>query len=113
MYRIVEIHPISLRFISSSFVLLGLRVTTFFFFFLGGGGGSLRFYMDLFWYCVKLWPLQRVVIIPFVTDREAIEKSKILYSKGFLPLIYCPLVCSKRFKCIFITFVIRATAHAT
>ena len=46
---------------------------------------SLHFFTDLLWYCVKLWPLiiQRVVIVRFVTDREAIEKSKISYKKGF------------------------------
>ena len=40
----------------------------------------------------------KVVIVRFVTDREAIKKSKISYNKGFLPL-YCPLVCPDLFKC--------------
>ena len=55
---------------------------------------------------VKGSPLQRVLIIRFVTDREATEKSKILHNKGFLPFLYCLLVYSDRFKCIS-----RATVH--
>ena len=52
--------------------------------------------------CAKL--LQRVVIC-FATDREVIEKSKILHNKGSLASLYCPLVCPEQFKCIFTTFV--------
>ena len=36
--------------------------------------------------------MQRVVITRFITDQEAIEKSKILYNKGFLPFIVPPCV---------------------
>ena len=50
-------------------------------------------------------------MVRFVTDPEAIEKSRILYNKGFLPLPYCPLVCPHQFKCTFINFGARATVH--
>ena len=65
-----------------------------------------HFYTDLLWYCVKLWPLiiQRVVIVQFVKDREAIKKSKTSYNNGVLPLLYCPLVCPNRLKCTFYHF---------
>ena len=60
----------------------------------------------LLWYCVKLRLLiiQRVIIVRFATDQEAIEKSKISCNKGFLPLLYCPLVCPNWFKCTFYHF---------
>ena len=52
----VEVKRIYLRFIGPS-----VRVTGY------HGFISLHFYTDLLWYCDKLWPFQRVVIIRFVT----------------------------------------------
>ena len=45
-------------------------------------------------YCVKLWPLQRVVIIRFVADREAPEKIENITQKRFLPLTLLSLSVS-------------------
>ena len=39
-------------------------------------------------HCVKLWPLQRVAIIRFVTDWKAIEKSKMLHNKLKVSCLY-------------------------